>query len=72
MKIFLESQKYTSKLSGNVFWDRWDHLVAQKSKKCVFLGSNDVSSRNPLLTSVAHERSHMSGIRSLILPGFQN
>ena len=36
MKIFLESQKYTSKLSGNVFWDRWDHLVAQKSKKCDF------------------------------------
>ena len=34
MIIFLESQKYTSKLSGNVFWDRWDHLVAQKSKKC--------------------------------------
>ena len=49
MKIFLESQKYTSKLSGNVFWDRWDHLVAQKSKKCDFLGSNDVNSRTPPL-----------------------
>ena len=34
--FFLESQKYTSKLSGNVFWDRWDHLVAQKSKKSDF------------------------------------
>ena len=32
MKSF-ENQKETSKLSGNVFWDHWDHLVAQKSKK---------------------------------------
>ena len=28
-----------SKLSGNVFWDRWDHLVAQKSKKCDFFNA---------------------------------
>ena len=30
MKIFLESEKETSKLSGNIFWTSWDHLVAQK------------------------------------------
>ena len=40
MKIFLEPQKYTSKLSGNVFWDRWDHLVAQKSKIKVYFFQN--------------------------------
>ena len=31
MKIFLESCKETSKLSRNIFWGRWDHIVAQKS-----------------------------------------
>ena len=31
MKIFLESCKETSKLSVDVFWSRWDHIVAQKS-----------------------------------------
>ena len=30
MKIFLESQKETSKLSGDVFWGCWDRMVAQK------------------------------------------
>ena len=31
IKIFLESCKETSKLSVDVFWGRWDHIVAQKS-----------------------------------------
>ena len=47
MKIFLESQKYTSKLSGNVFWDRWDHLVAQKSKMKIFFFQKRLNPCNP-------------------------
>ena len=47
MKIFLESQKETSKLSVDVFWGRWDHLVAQKSNFKIFFFENDVNSRNP-------------------------
>ena len=38
---FLESCKETSKLSGDVFWGRWDHIVAQKSDIKFF------SSKNP-------------------------
>ena len=49
MKIFLESQKETSKLSRNVFWGRWDHLVAQKSNFKIFFFENDVNSRTPPL-----------------------
>ena len=36
MKIFLESCKETSKLSGDVFWGRWDRIVAQKSNFKIF------------------------------------
>ena len=32
IKVFLESCKETSKLSVDVFWGRWDHIVAQKSE----------------------------------------
>ncbi len=48
MEIFLESEKETSKLSGNVFWDRWDHLVAQKSKKCDFFAQMTLIDVTPL------------------------
>ena len=47
MKIFLESQKETSKLSGDVFWGCWDRIVAQKSNFKIFFFENDVNSRNP-------------------------
>ena len=43
MKIFLESQKETSKLSGDVFWGRWDRIVAQKSNFKIFFFENDVN-----------------------------
>ena len=47
MEIFLESQKETSKLSGDVFWGRWDRMVAQKSNFKIFFFENDVNSRKP-------------------------
>ena len=43
MKIFLESCKETSKLSGDVFWGRWDRMVAQKSNFKIFFFENDVN-----------------------------
>ena len=35
-EIFLESCKETSKLSRDVYWSRWDHIVAQKSNLKIF------------------------------------
>ena len=55
MKIFLESQKETSKLSRNVFWDRWDHLVAQKSKIKIFFFEKSVNPCNPPLVTVLRD-----------------
>ena len=50
MKIFLESQKETSKLSRNVFWGRWDHLAAQKSNFKIFSSKMTLTHAPPLLT----------------------
>ena len=51
MKIFLESCKETSKLSGDVFWGRWDHIVAQKSIFKIFFFEKQRNSCNPPLVS---------------------
>ena len=47
MKIFLESCKETSKLSRNIFWGRWDHIVAQKSIFKIFFFEKPINSCNP-------------------------
>ena len=52
MKSFLESQKETSKLSGNVFWVAGTIWSLRNPKNVIFLYQNDVNSRkpSPLLT----------------------
>ena len=50
MKIFLESCKETSKLSGDVFWGRWDRMVAQKSNFKIFSSKMTLIHAPPLLT----------------------
>ena len=41
MKMFLESCKETSKLSVDVFWGRWNHIiVTQQSKIKIFFFEN--------------------------------
>ena len=57
MKIFLESCKETSKLSGDVFWGRWDHIVAQKSKMKFFL-PKPIKSMDPLLVTYLRDISN--------------
>ena len=47
MKIFLESQKETSKLSGDVFWGRWDRMVAQKVEMKIFFFENRLNPCKP-------------------------
>ena len=47
MKIFLESQKETSKLSGDVFWGRWDRMVAQKVEIKIFFFEKLLNPCNP-------------------------
>ena len=49
MEIFLESQKETSKLSRNIFWDRWDRMVAQKSNFKIFFFEKVANQRLPPL-----------------------
>ena len=47
MKIFLESCKETSKLSGDVFWGRWDRMVAQKVEIKIFFFEKLLNPCNP-------------------------
>ena len=50
IKIFLESCKKTSKLSEDVFWGCWDHIVAQKSIFKIFFFEKGLNSCTPLVT----------------------
>ena len=43
MNFFLESCKETSKLSVDVFWGRWDCMVAQKSNFKILFFENDAN-----------------------------
>ena len=44
---FLESCKETSTLSVDVFWGRWDHIVAQKSIVKIFFFEKVLNSCTP-------------------------
>ena len=57
MKFFLESCKETSKLPRDVFWSRWDHIVAQKSIFKIFFFENLQNSCNPPLLSYLRDLS---------------
>ena len=60
MKIFLESCKETSKLSGDVFWGRWDHIVAQKSKIKIFFFQKPLNPcKPPPLVTVLRDIPHL-------------
>ena len=50
-KFFLESCKETSKLSGDVFWGRWDRIVAQKVEIKIFFFEKPINSCEPPLVS---------------------
>ena len=57
MKIFLESCKETSKLSRNIFWGRWDHIVAQKSIFKIFFFEKGINPCNPPLVTYMRDIS---------------
>ena len=71
-KIFGKLFRTTSKLSGNIFWDLWDHLVAQKDDFWKKISQKVFMSRPPsplvrqLRDILKFEKSHFLAVRVIL------